>query len=132
MKIVQKSLNYFILNIRHKSFLEIYNKLKKYQYQSIEKNQSQQLSNLNNLLNHAYEHIDYYHHLFQELDILKANRVQLNSVSELNKIPILTKEDKILYLDNFNTRNSLWYLLVFEMWYEKLKLKNRNYTRIIL
>jgi len=111
MEILQKSLNYLRLNIKHKSFLEKYNKLKKHQYQSIEKNQSQQLSNLNNLLNHAYEHIDYYHRLFQKLDIVKANRVQLNSISELNKIPLLTKEiirkeGKMLYSDDINTRQS--------------------------
>ena len=48
-----------------------------------------QLSQLNKLLNHTYENVPYYTKLFDKLNI-KPN--DINTIKDLSKLPILTKE----------------------------------------
>lgn len=108
---IQKNLNYFRLNLRHKKFISKYKKIKKNQYLSIEDIKIQQLNSLNKLLTHAYNHIPYYHQILNEINIIKNNEVFLKSLDEITKLPILTKnilleEKENLYSDDIANRES--------------------------
>jgi len=109
MKVLKKSLNYLRLNLRHKDFLEQYHILKKNQYLSYTDNKKRELSKLNNILTHAYNHVPYYHKLFKELNIINNGRVLFSSTDELSQIPILTKdiirsEKENMYSDDISQR----------------------------
>ncbi len=112
MKKLKRALNYLRLNLRHKDFLEKYYTLKKNQYLSYSDNKKRELSKLNNLLTHAYNHVPYYNKLFKELDIVNEDgKVMLLNTEELSKIPILTKdiirlEKDNIYSDDITQRES--------------------------
>ena len=44
---------------------------------------------LNDLLLHAYQHTQYYHHIFDQIGIIQGDHVDLSRIQE---IPLLTKE----------------------------------------
>ena len=89
---IQKYLNYIRLNINHNVFLRKYKELKKLQRLSYKENQERQLNKLNTLLNHANIHVPYYRELFKSINIIRDGKIKLKDISELSKIPVLTKE----------------------------------------
>jgi len=109
MLLIQRGLNFARLNLRHKEFLKRYQEIKKNQYLPYNTIKQNQLNSLNNLLTHAYNHIKYYHEKFKDLDIVKNNKVVLESLDEITKLPILTKEiisqeGSNLYSDDIDKR----------------------------
>ena len=53
-----------------------------------------QLDDLNDLLNYSNKHVKYYREVFKSAGLVKAmdDKIELQSISELEKLPILTKE----------------------------------------
>jgi phenylacetate-CoA ligase len=70
--------------------------LEKTQWWSIPELEQIQLKRLKKLLHHANDNVPYYHHLFKKLDFEPTH---IKSISDLNKLPILTKE---IVNSNFN------------------------------
>lgn len=72
------------------SYILNYNFLKKSQWWSKEELIDYQLVMLRNIINYSYEKVPYYHKLFQSLNL---NPKSIKDFEDLEKIPILTKED---------------------------------------
>nr|MCH9739435.1 hypothetical protein [Campylobacterota bacterium] len=92
MYILKKLISYIRLNVKNRNFVNQYHKVQKAQYLSYEENQSRQLEKLNTLLTHAYQHIPYYRELFNGLDMVENNTIVLQTLDEIQKIPLLTKD----------------------------------------
>lgn len=108
---LQKLLNFIRLNLKHKNFLNEYQQIKKNQYLPLNTNSERQLYELNVLLNHAYNHITYYHNLFISAGIVNNDKIELKNLNEFSKIPILTKDiireqKKALCSDDISNRKS--------------------------
>ncbi len=66
--------------------------LKNYQSLPPQQLQKLQLEKLNNLLNHAYENVEYYKKELGKTELLKKGRIEINFIEELAQIPFLTKD----------------------------------------
>ena len=75
--------------MHYKVFRETYNFLKKSQWWNKEQIEKYQIQELSKLLIHAYDNVPYYTKIFDKLG-LKPKDIKL--ISDLNKIPFLTKE----------------------------------------
>lgn len=85
--------------IRHKPFL------------SKEENDRRQLYKLNRILNHAYRNVPYYYRLLQESGTVKNGKITIRDLSELEKIPFLSKDiireqKQALYANDIAQRHS--------------------------
>ncbi|MFY9270148.1 MAG: hypothetical protein WAO55_10430 [Candidatus Manganitrophaceae bacterium] len=76
--------------IRNKKIFRNYGFLLKSQDWDIKTLQNHQFQMLRALLDHAYQHSEYYKKKFQQLNILPDS---IKSLEDLNKIPILTKQE---------------------------------------
>ncbi|MBA7509010.1 hypothetical protein ES705_00947 [subsurface metagenome] len=91
---IEKSIRYVYSllppRIRYgKTFWSTYNLLKESQYWTSNKIKDYQMTELNKLLNHAYENVPYYNQIFKERG-LKPSDIQI--FNDLKKLPFLTKE----------------------------------------
>ena len=75
--------------LHYKVFQETYKFLKESQWWSKEKLEKYQMEELSKLLNHSYKYVPYYTKIFDNLS-LKPNDIR--SISELDKLPFLTKD----------------------------------------
>lgn len=95
-KIWDKILNSYSVNgmalktiLFPRTFLKTYGFLKKSQWWSKEQLREYQLQQMNKLLNHAYENVPYYTNIFDKLGL---NPDDIKSISDLQRLPYLTKE----------------------------------------
>ena len=84
--------------------LPILRLLESSQYFSEEQLYELQLQKLKALLQHAYEHTQFYHDRFKEAGITPAT---IHDFDDLRLLPPLTKEDIVLHLDDIIARNFL-------------------------
>jgi len=89
---IQKYISKYLID-RHKLRLEIFKKLQESQFQSLIELKRKQLLRLNEILNHAYQSVPYYADLLGNTGLVRKNEIELLDISELNQIPILTKDD---------------------------------------
>lgn len=75
--------------IKNSAFIEQYKALKDAELLNEHALKELQFNQLKTVLIHAYEHTSYYHDLFNQADF---NPYQFETVEELRKIPLLTKE----------------------------------------
>ena len=75
--------------IKNKVFLEEYKSLCQYDEMDVDEKNEKQLELLKKTVQHAYYHTKYYHDLFDKAGF-DCNSI--NSVEDLQKIPVLTKE----------------------------------------
>lgn len=78
------------------------------QYKKI---QEKQLSQLNKLLNHAYNNVPYYNKILQNSEFIKDEYIELSSIEQLKYIPFLTKdiikkEKEQMYASDHQNRKS--------------------------
>jgi phenylacetate-CoA ligase len=64
--------------------------LKKSQWWSYQKLEEFQNEKLRELIKHAYNNVPYYHNLFKSLNLIPED---IRSIGDLNKLPIITKEE---------------------------------------
>ncbi len=57
-----------------------------------------QKKKLRELIDHSYRNVPYYHKLFRDLNIKPSD---INSIKDLGKLPILTKDEMIKHKDDF-------------------------------
>ena len=83
--------NLFILahTLKNKDFMKQYKFVKKNEFESYENLKRYQEEKLQRLIQFSYENVPYYHKLFKNLNI-KPEDIQ--SIKDLQKLPILTKE----------------------------------------
>jgi len=72
-----------------RSFLKYYNLVKKNEFESYEKLRKYQEGKLRELIHFAYENVPYYRKLFNNLSL---KPVDIESIKDLEKLPILTKD----------------------------------------
>jgi len=89
---LQKLCNYLILNIKDRDIIKKYQEIKNLPFLTKEENEERQLKKLNAILNHAYNKVPYYKNIFDQYQIAKNGKVRLKNISDINKIPFLTKE----------------------------------------
>ena len=75
--------------LKHKNFLSYYNIAKRQEYASYKKLKQNQEKKLQKLIHFSYNNVPYYHRLLKNLG-LKPDDIQ--SIEDLQKLPILTKE----------------------------------------
>lgn len=87
----QDSITYKALKIlpSYKSFRSNYSFLKRSQFWSREQIKALQIKRLKKLIDHAYENVPYYRNIFNDRNLMPED---INDLSDLNKIPFLTKE----------------------------------------
>jgi len=89
-KAVSKNIGYPLKDWQTKSpILKVKNFLDKSQYWDKNKIEEYQLKKLKALVLHAYENVPYYNRIFNELKLKPAD---IKTLSDIKKIPILTKE----------------------------------------
>ena len=88
---VKKPFSKIIRNklIKNKEFLNTYSELTVYDLMSEEEKNKLQFELLKQTLKHAYDHTKYYHELFDKVEIKIED---INSIADLKRIPILTKD----------------------------------------
>lgn len=77
-------------------FTETYELLVKADHMTKEEKKAVQTETLKKVLQHAYEHTEYYHALFDEYDF---NPYKIKSAEDLKRLPVLTKQTLINALD---------------------------------
>jgi len=90
--IIQKWLSYLRLNIRQKEIIQKFHAINAFSHFSKLENDKRQLEKLNKLLNHAFKNIPYYEKAFITCGIVENKKIAIKSLSELEKIPFLTKD----------------------------------------
>ncbi len=75
--------------IKNKDFLCMYELLSKADGYGLEEIKSYQLEELKKTLQHAYDHTEYYHKLFDECGFMPE---RVESIEDLSVIPLMTKE----------------------------------------
>ena len=98
MKIGFKIIDLF----RRTNTLEIYDELLENQWSSPSKIEEQQFNNLKKLLIHANENVPFYQKRFREYDF---NPSKFNEFSDLNVIPIISKDDVRNNFEEFKASN---------------------------
>jgi phenylacetate-CoA ligase len=88
--------------IDREDFQKVYHRLLETQWWSKEKLEQYQLEQLQNLVEHAYENVPYYHRTFKEIG-LKPDDIK--SLEDIQKIPILTKDMVRENHEDFIARN---------------------------
>jgi len=86
---LHKSLFVIGYSFKNKDFLKQYNFVKKNEFESYETLKRYQEEKLQRLIQFSYNNVPYYHKLFEKLN-LKPEDIQ--SIEDLQKLPILTKE----------------------------------------
>jgi len=76
-------------SIKDRDFLKCHKFIKKNEYKPLSSLQNYQEERLKKIIQYSYKKIPYYHHLFNRL---KIDPQQIQSVDDLEKIPILTKD----------------------------------------
>jgi len=87
-----KKLTTIFRSIKEKNILDIYRSLIKKQGDDISEIEKYQLEKINKLIKHAYKNTSYYRNEFNENEFLLNNGFQINSLSELQYLPILSKK----------------------------------------
>ncbi len=85
-------------SIKDRDFLKCYSFAKENEYMPLSFLQEYQENRLKKIIHYCYEKVPYYHHLFKDLDIKPE---QIQSVEDLEKIPILTKDIIRTHYDQF-------------------------------
>ena len=85
---------------RNPSLGKIYNSLKKSEKWSLDELENYQLKKLKEILNIAYNNSSFYKSKFDELHI---NICEINKLSDIKKIPILTKKELISFSNDIHT-----------------------------
>ena len=85
---------------RNPSLGKIYNSLKKSEKWSLDELENYQLKKLKEILNIAYNNSSFYKSKFDELHI---NIFEINKLSDIKKIPILTKKELIGFSNEIHT-----------------------------
>jgi len=88
--------------MNYKVFRDTYKFLKKSQWWSKELLEKHQMQELNKLLNHAFENVPYYTKVFDSLSLKPKD---IHSISDLDKIPFLTKDIIKLNIKNLKAIN---------------------------
>ena len=89
---MSKLIAYFRVALKNRAFLKAFRAVEARSKEPYEMQKQRQLEQLNRLLTHAYEKVPYYHKLLSDLNLVQNNRVRLKRVSDLEKIPFLTKD----------------------------------------
>ncbi len=89
---INRLISYLRIHVKNREFLRKYKSLEKTQRLSFSENQERSYAKLNKILTHAYLNVPYYKNLFDELSIVEDNKVILKDISDLKKIPFLTKD----------------------------------------
>lgn len=77
-------------------------KIGKSQWYNQEKLKELQIKKLRILIRHVYENVPYYHKIFQSLAL---NPSDINTINDLSKLPILTKEDIKKNFEDLKAKN---------------------------
>ena len=88
--------------MHYKVLRDTYKFLKKSQWWSKELLEKHQMQELNKLLNHAYENVPYYTKVFDSLSLKPKD---IHSISDMDKIPFLTKDIIKLNIKNLKAIN---------------------------
>jgi phenylacetate-CoA ligase len=83
-------------------FKKTYNFLKESQNWSREKLEKHQIEQLKKLINHSYENVPYYHKVFKNQGLKPED---IKNLSDLQKIPFLTKEIIKEHIDDLKAKN---------------------------
>ena len=86
---IHKSLFILAHTLKNKNFMKQYNFVKKNEYESYENLRKYQEEKLRRIIQFSFDNVPYYHKLFKNLNI-KPEDIQ--SIEDLQKLPILTKE----------------------------------------
>ncbi|MEA2015178.1 MAG: phenylacetate--CoA ligase family protein [Actinomycetota bacterium] len=86
---LHKSLFIFAHTLKNKDFMKHYNFVKKNEFESYDNLKRYQEEKLQGLIQFSFDNVPYYHKLFKNLN-LKPEDIQ--SIEDLQKLPILTKE----------------------------------------
>jgi len=84
------------------SFYSTYRRLIKNQWRSYAELKEEQEKQLRHMISFAYEKIPYYHNLFKELKLLPR---EIQTIEDLQKLPILTKENIRQHWEEFMPPN---------------------------
>ena len=87
-------------NFRNPSSKSIHQFLNKSQNYSLDELKSFQLEKFKTLIDFSYKHSEYYHEIFNQN---KINPTDIKSLSDLKKLPIITKEELIKYNSKIHT-----------------------------
>ncbi len=85
-------------SVKDRDFLKCYKFVKKNEYEPAKVLEELQEMWLKKIIHYSYNKVPYYHHLFKNLDIKPE---QIQSVNDLEKIPILTKDIIRTHYDQF-------------------------------
>ncbi len=77
------------LKLQGRNIFHVYRSFLEKQHNTLEENTKIQEENLKKILLHSYQYVPYYRELFNEIEIIKDNKILLKN---FNKIPILTKD----------------------------------------
>lgn len=89
---MKKILKYILFKVKNRDIIEKYHTIKTLPYLRQDENDKRIILKLNKLLNHAYTTVPYYRNILDASDIVSNNKIDLQSVDELQKIPFLTKK----------------------------------------
>ncbi len=88
----QRKLSRAFRNIKEKDILNIYKLLVRKQRDDINEIENYQLDQINKVIKHAYKNTTYYRSEFNRNEFLSKNFFQINSLSDMQYIPILSKK----------------------------------------
>lgn len=108
---LMKIIHIFGVKLRNPSYFRIYNELKKSEFASKEELQTIQLEKLRKLLEFSVNNSPYYKELFKEVGF-DINR-DFSSLSDLKKIPVITKKDLISRNSEIHTINDIKFKKIF-------------------
>lgn len=96
---------------RNPSLAKIYNSLKQSEKYSLEDLQKMQLERLKDLVSFAYKNSSYYKRVF---DIAKVHPDDIQNLTDISKLPLLTKQDLLRYNQEIHTTKIVKYSKLFK------------------
>ena len=95
---------------RNPSLAKIYNSLKQSEKYSLEDLQKMQLERLKELVSFAYKNSVYYKRVF---DTAKVHPDDIQTLTDISKFPLLTKQDLLRYNEEIHTTQNIKYSKLF-------------------
>ncbi len=99
---IRKAMFILAHNIGHKEFYPMYKKIMKDQWKPYEELKIEQERQLQHIINYSYEYVPFYRRLF---DSLKLKPTDIKVIEDLEKLPILTKNDINNHWNDFKPTN---------------------------
>jgi len=102
---IQKLIYQLYMNCLHLPQIKLYQELVVNQELSLEELEVMQLEKLNNLLNYSYENVPYYRKILNSCGFVDNGKINLNSLKQLEKVPLMTKDIIRKQRDNLYSLN---------------------------